>query len=80
MNLKEIRTFATDFTVEELDQRARTMMAKESEEIIIDPIKSERFNSLVKAKTVRSLIDSGLTLREAIRELGRTMRKSIGDG
>ena len=78
MNIHEIRELATNYSVDELERRARALMKAHADEIVHDPVISESFNSLVKAKMVRSLIDSGMSTNDSIRELGRTMRRAVG--
>jgi hypothetical protein len=78
MNLPEIRQLAQTFSVAELDAMARHMLEEHPEEIVEDPRLSSRFNSIVKAKTVRGLMDKGSDIQAAVRELGRTMRSTVG--
>ena len=78
MNLHEIRELAAAYSAAELDRMIESSLAVDPEGIITDPLKSERFGSLVKARTVRLLMESGLPLHDAVRELGRTMRNGVG--
>ena len=78
MNQPEIRELAAEHSVLELDRMIQGMITEDPDGIVNDPLKAEHFNSLVKAKTVRELVEAGLSVHEALRELGGRMRKGIG--
>ncbi|MCB9217364.1 MAG: hypothetical protein H6616_15950 [Ignavibacteria bacterium] len=78
MNLHDIRELASTYSLAELDQMISTMATTEAETLLTNPAISERFNTLVKAKTVRELTDSGMSVQDALRELGGRMRRGIG--
>lgn len=78
MDLTEIRRLATEYSFAELDELVKEMSEKEGDAIINDPRRAELFNSLVKAESVRTLIDQGMSVPDAIRELGRRMRSAVG--
>lgn len=78
MDLKEIRELAAKYSVAELDSLVEEMLRTEGDALQSDAERSELFNSLVKAETVRGLMDQGMSEGEAIRELGRRMRVALG--
>ncbi|MGE3802773.1 MAG: hypothetical protein AB7H80_17290 [Candidatus Kapaibacterium sp.] len=78
MNLHDIRELASTHSLAELDHMISAMATADAETLLTDPAVSERFNTLVKAKTVRELTDSGMSLHDAVRELGGRMRRGIG--
>lgn len=78
MDLKEIRDLASRHSVDELDHLVEEMLRTEGAVLQTDPEKAELFNTLVKAETVRKYMDQGMSQNEALRELGRRMRESLG--
>lgn len=79
MDVKEIRELAAKYSFDELERLVEEMLSTEGEALQTDPERSELFNSLVKAESVRKFMDQGMTQGEAIRELGRKMRSALGN-
>jgi len=79
MDLTEIRRLASSYSFDQLEDLVTHMTENEGEALYTDPERAEMFNTLVKAEIVRKFVDEGMSLPEAIRELGRRMRSVVGD-
>jgi hypothetical protein len=74
LHLKEIRELAQRFTPQELEKCIAQQLEQGSNPCEPDGSTQEVINVLAKAEFVKDLINSGMSLPEAIRELGRRIR------
>jgi len=74
IDLREIKELAKRFTPEEIETCITDELSK-GENLCLRDAPSERvINELSKAEFIRKLIDSGMSLQEALRELARRIR------
>ena len=79
MHIKEIRELAKRFSPEELERCMNQQLNEGCNSCDTEASAEETMNVLAKADYVRHLIDGGMSLGEAIRELGRRIR-ALRDG
>lgn len=74
MHLTEIRELARRYSAEMIEKCLQQELASEENPCFEDKEIEEVINVLAKAEFVKSLMEQGQTLPEAIRELGRRIR------
>ncbi len=75
IDLQEIKKLSKRFTPEQIEG-CITQQLETGENVCLRDESSEKIiNELAKARFVRSLMDEGLSLADALRELARRMRQ-----
>lgn len=75
IDLQEIKELSKRFTPEQIEG-CITQQLETGENVCLRDESSEKIiNELAKARFVRSLMDEGLSLADALRELARRMRQ-----
>lgn len=76
IDLQEIKELSKRFTPEQIEG-CITQQLETGENVCLRDESSEKIiNELAKARFVRSLMDEGLSLADALRELARRMRQA----
>ncbi len=78
MHLAEIRELAQRFSADSIDKCMQQELEEGSNPCYSDSEVEEVMNVLAKSQFVRSRVDEGKNLSEAIRELGRRIRAIQG--
>ena len=74
IDIKEIKEVAKKYSPEQIES-CITQQVETGENICLEDGVSEKIiNELAKAKVVRSFIENGMSLADALRELARKMR------
>ena len=74
MDVKQIKDLANRFTPEQIEG-SNTMHIQTGKNICLTDNNSEKIiNELSKAEVIRDLMDTGMSLADALRELARRMR------
>jgi uncharacterized protein YoaH (UPF0181 family) len=74
MDVKQIKDLANRFTPEQIEG-CITMQIQTGKNICLTDNNSEKIiNELSKAEVIRDLMDTGMSLADALRELARRMR------
>lgn len=75
IDLKEIKELSKRFTPEQIEG-CITQQLETGENVCLRDESSEKIiNELAKARFIRSLMDEGMSLADALRELARRMRQ-----
>ncbi len=74
MNIRQIKDIAKKYTPEQIEG-CITQQIETGENVCLTDENSERtINELSKAEVIRELVDRGMSLADALRELARRMR------
>lgn len=73
-NMKSLRFIANEYTSSQINQCINEQISDQANKCNIDGETADVVNALARAGVIRELIDNGLSLTEATRELGRRMR------
>ena len=74
MDIKQIRDIAKKYTPEEIEGCITQQMETGNNVCLMDANSERIINELSKAEVIRQLIDEGMSLADALRELARRMR------
>ena len=74
MDIKQIRDIAKKYTPEEIEGCITQQMETGNNVCLIDSNSEKIINELSKAEVIRQLMDEGMSLADALRELARRMR------
>jgi len=80
MHIEEIRELAKRFSAESLDKCMQKVIHGQANECFNDGEVEDVMNVLAKAEFVKSQVNKGMSLSQAIRELGRRIRAAQGSG
>lgn len=75
MDVKEIRELAQRFSPEQIEQCIGVQIETGTNVCLRDESSEKVINELAKAQFVRGLIEKGMALPDALRELARRMRE-----
>ncbi len=74
MDIKQIKNIAQKYTPDEIEG-CITQQVESGKNVCLTDDNSEKIiNELSKAEVIRNLVDEGLSLADALRELARRMR------
>ena len=77
--IEHVRRIAEQYEYDAIEEAMILHMVNHTNSIFVDESSEiETINTLAKASVVRKYLDEGLTMQEAIRELGRKIRKLTG--
>ena len=74
MDIKQIRDIAKKYTPEEIEGCITQQMETGNNVCLMDANSEKIINELSKAEMIRQLMDEGMSLADALRELARRMR------
>ena len=74
MDIKQIRDIAKKYTPEEIEGCITQQMETGNNVCLMDANSEKIINELSKAEVIRQLMDEGMSLADALRELARRMR------
>ncbi len=74
MDIRQIREIARKFSPEQIEGCISRQMETGENICLTDETSEKTVNELSKAEVVRDLMDHGMTLADALRELARRMR------
>ena len=74
MDIKQIRDIAKKYTPEEIEGCITQQMVTGNNVCLMDANSEKIINELSKAEVIRQLMDEGMSLADALRELARRMR------
>jgi hypothetical protein len=74
MDIRRIREIAKQYTPEQIEGCITEQIATGKNVCLTDATSEKIINELSKAEVVRELIDQGMALADALRELARRMR------
>jgi hypothetical protein len=74
MDINQIRTIAKKYTPEQIDGCITQQIETGNNICLIDANSEKIINELSKAEVIRQLMDEGMSLADALRELARRMR------
>lgn len=75
MDVKKIRDIAHKYTPEQIEGCITQQIESGSNICLTDESSEKIINELSKAEVVREMIDEGMSLADALRELARRMRR-----
>jgi hypothetical protein len=74
MDVKQIKAIANRYTPEQIEGCISQQMATGKNVCLTDKVSEKIINELSKAEVIRQLMDSGMSLADALRELAKRMR------